>query len=166
MELTVEEMGRTLRYFEWKRDWWLSLKPQHDNHDHLPDIQDGLRAYASRQSNLYDELIILFVVHWRTYLSNSSLGSSWLSKYALRDPAPVRSTPAPVQSTPNPRKADAGPGTTVVDLPTALKLLDKLEPFVDAPLNSGSDCDSEGDDIGLDAEGDVCPDAEDMFEDE
>ena len=27
VELTVEEMGRTLRYFEWKRDWWLTLMP-------------------------------------------------------------------------------------------------------------------------------------------
>jgi hypothetical protein len=159
VQLTIEEMGRTLQYFEWKRDWWLSLFPQLNNSNNSPDVQDGLRAYASRQSSLYDQLITLFVSHWRKYLSAHSLGSSWLGGYASRpDLARVR----PLRR----QKVDAGSVRTAVIVPVTPTLSTDPETHVDAPLDSGSDNDS--DDIAADAEGDmdVYLDADDMFADE
>ena len=145
VQLTVEEMGRTLRYFEWKRDWWLSLK-ECDSSKYSPDIRGGLCAYACRQSHLYDELTTMFVVHWRTYLSARSLGSSWLDKYTSRtDPIPVR---------PPRRRQNSDADLDII--------------AVDAPLDSGSEDDSRGDENGADSERDMegCTDAEEMFADE
>ena len=158
VELTVEEMGRTLRYFEWKRDWWLSLTPEKTKHNSPPDVQNGLRAYAYRQSHLYNELVTLFVTHWRPYLSARSLGSSWLTKYvSCVDPTSAWSSrghrKADATKDPKPRKPR--------------KLPADPEPLVDvdAPLNSGSDDDSEGDANDANA-GDTEIDAEDMFADD
>lgn len=159
VQLTVEEMGRTLRYFEWKRDWWISLVPPSGNSDSLPDIQDGLRAYARRQSHLYDELVTFFVTHWRAYLSARSLGSSWLDKYASRvDPTPVRPSRG--------HKTDTGLAPAPANIPVPSKLPTGLENLVDTPLDSGSDDDSEGDGDGADAEGEEYIDSEDMFADD
>ena len=153
VKLTVEEMGRTLRYFEWKRDWWRSLKPEHTGRDCTPDIRDGLHAYACRQSHLYDELVTSFVTHWRPYLSARSFGSSWLDKYASRVAPPRTRHSRP--------KTDAGN----INVPSPSLLPSDLEPFVDLPLESGSDNDSEG---HAGAEGDIedFADAEDMFADD
>ena len=58
VQLTVEEMGQTLRYFEWKHDWWLSLTPNHTKSNSPPNIYSGLHAYAHQQSQLYDNLVM------------------------------------------------------------------------------------------------------------
>ena len=155
VQLTVEEMGRTLRYFEWRRDWWLSIIPQRNNSDRSPDVQDGLRAYACRQSSLYNELITSFVTRWRTYLITHSLGSSWLGKYTSRV------NPIPLRPSRGHQKADAGL-TPVSSAPSV-----GVKPLVDAPLDSGSDNDSEGDN-GVDAEEEMNDyfEAEEMFADD
>jgi hypothetical protein len=101
----------------------------------------------------------LFVSHWRKYLSAHSLGSSWLGGYASRpDLARVR----PLRR----QKVDAGSVRTAVIVPVTPTLSTDPETHVDAPLDSGSDNDS--DDIAADAEGDmdVYLDADDMFADE
>ena len=161
VQLTVEEMGRTLRYFEWKRDWWLSLIPDHKTSDYPSDIQGGLRAYACRQSHLYNELVTLFVVHWRTYLSARSLGSTWLDDYDSRvDTTPTR----PARGH---RKADVSSDPVTINTPVSSSLPATPGPLMDAPLDSESNNDSEGDD-NVDSEGDVEDpiDAEDMFDDD
>ena len=89
--LTVEEMGRNLKYFEWKKSWWQSiLSEQAQSNDPPPPIvQDGLHTYAHRQADIYDRLVTLFVNHWHSFLSAHSLGSSWLGNYPLSaHPAP------------------------------------------------------------------------------
>lgn len=85
VKLTVEEMGRTLRFFEWKKSWWQSLSSERGQSDNPPppNVQDGLHAYTHRQSYIYEKLIALFVNHWHGYLSAHSLGSSWLRGYPL-----------------------------------------------------------------------------------
>ena len=64
VELTVEEMGRTLWYFEWKRDWWLAFVSDRSNASgkcntsgkcNIPlsvKVQDGLHAYHWGQGGL------------------------------------------------------------------------------------------------------------------
>lgn len=83
--LTVEEMGRTLQYFKWKKSWWESLSSERAQSSNPPprSVQAGLHAYAHRQSYVYDKLIALFINRWHSLLSARSLGSSWLSNYPL-----------------------------------------------------------------------------------
>ena len=90
--LTVEEMGRTLRYFEWKKSWWLSLQSERAKSENPPpgDVQRGLYAYARRQAEVYDALVLLFATQWRELLTSHRLNPSWLAQYA--DPTNHRST--------------------------------------------------------------------------
>ena len=161
VQLTVEEMGRTLRYFEWKRDWWLSLTPERTRCNYPPDVQGGLRAYAHRQSRLYDDLTASFVTHWRAYLSARSLGSSWLAGYASRV------DPTPAWPSRGHQKVDAGSDALTTRVAVSRKLRANLQPLVDAPLDSGSDSDSDGNIGDADAEDmEDSVDAEDMFADD
>ena len=156
VQLTVEEMGRTLRYFEWKRDWWLSLVPTKSNSP--PDVLRGLRAYAHRQSHLYDDLVTSYVLHWRTYLSARSLSSSWLDKYASR------AGPTPAQSS---QKADVLSPPTPIRIPASLSLPAESELLVDPPLRSESDNDSDwGDDVETLGDSDDFFHAEDLLDDD
>ena len=63
VKLTIEEMGHTLRYFQWKQSWWVSLQSQREESDSPPPagVQRGLQAYAHRQANVYATLVLLFV---------------------------------------------------------------------------------------------------------
>jgi len=81
--LTVEEMGRTLLYFKWKQSQWLSLKSERAKSSSPPsaDVQRGLRAYALRQANIYETLIVSFVSRWRKTLLSLELSPAWLSQY-------------------------------------------------------------------------------------
>ena len=181
VELTVEEMGRTLRYFEWKRDWWLSLAPAKSNalaestvsgESNTPgasgksnapgksnasppaDIQAGLRAYACRQSSVYDNLIASFVNHWRKYLLAHSLGTAWLKNY------PPPADPTPVRPSRGHRRSDAGPSPvaevsaeSMTSEPPIVCDADAGAP-TDAPIDGGSDDDDvmEGTSAGVVAE--------------
>ena len=162
VQLTVEEMGRTLRYFEWKRDWWSSFVSGGSNVSGEFDtssksnaplsagVQDGLCAYARRQSHVYNDLIASFVSHWRKYLLAHSLGAAWLDNY----PPPV--DPAPARPSRGHRRSDAGPSpvTEVSVKPTISN--PRTTPHdldVDAPLDGGSDDDTPGEiDAEIDAE--------------
>jgi hypothetical protein len=159
VKLSVEEMGRTLRYFEWKRDWWLSLKPKHSSPNYPFEIQQGLRAYASRQSHLYDELVTLFVAHWRAFLAARSLGSSWLGQYTSRPD---------LKRVCDRRKVDNGSRPTAANVPGDSNLPINPESLMDAPLDSGSEDHREGGGMDSDVEGDMGDylDADDMFADE
>jgi hypothetical protein len=162
VQLTVKEMGRTLRYFEWKRDWWLSLRPETGKRNYSPGVQGGLRAYACRQSHLYNELTSSFVAHWRPYLSAHSFGSSWLDKYASRV------SPIPARPSRGHRKGDASPAPVAADIPASSKFPINPKRPVDARLNNGSDDDSEEDGDYADAEGGTGDsiDTEEMFADD
>ena len=166
VELTVEEMGRTLRYFEWKRDWWLAFVSDGSNASGKCDasgksnaplsveVQDGLHAYARRQSHVYNDLIASFVGHWRKYLLAHSLGTTWLDRY----PPPV--DPTPTRPSRGHRKSDAGPSpiTEVSAKPTILEPRTAPHEFdVDAPLDSRSD----GDDTPGETNAEI--DAEEML---
>ena len=158
VELTVEEMGRTLRYFEWKRDWWLSFVSAKSNASFPVDVQAGLCAYAYRQSSVYDDLIASFVNHWRKYLLANSLGTIWLNNY----PPPV--DPGPSRPSRGHRRSNTGPSSiakvfATSELPTTPHDID-----TDPPLESGSDNDNDNDgdsDTHGEIDGEI--DAEEMF---
>ena len=63
VELTVEEMGRTLRYFGWKNSQWLSRQFSRTQSASPPpiEVQRGLHAYSCRQAHIYETLITSFV---------------------------------------------------------------------------------------------------------
>jgi hypothetical protein len=76
-------MGQTLRYFEWKKSWWLSLQFERGQSDNPPlkDIQRGLHVYAHRQAEVYNKLIISFASQWRSLLTSHKPTPDWLTRY-------------------------------------------------------------------------------------
>ena len=172
VKLTVEEMGRTLQYFRWKKSWWESLSSERGQSNNPPplNIQAGLHAYAHRQSDIYGKLITLFVNRWHGFLSAHSLGLSWLCNYPLdAHPAPpmrpcrghrksdtgfsITDTPRrPIASSKaansNPKSSShlSTPASTLddgVDTPLDDSVDAPLDDNIDAPLESGSDEDSD-----------------------
>ena len=148
--LTVEEMGRTLRYFEWKRLQWLSLQSSREQSATPPpiDVQQGLHAYAHRQAHIYEALIVSFVGRWRKVLVPHNLGSDWLHHYSVA-PDPLSARPSRGHSRPT-----AGPSLTAVndlsnqtDSPPSSSLVPPpdTDASIDPPIESdpGSDDDSD-----------------------
>ena len=91
VELTLEEMHRTLEFFKWKSHWWLTIQNEHGTSAAPPNpqIQHGLRAYTNRQASMYSSLVNMYANHWRKFLTQHSLGLEWLSLYpATPPPAP------------------------------------------------------------------------------
>lgn len=143
--LTVEEMGRTLRYFEWKKTWWASLQLEREKSATPPplDIQQGLCAYAYRQIHVYDTLIVSFVNRWRNTLVFHGLGINWLHRYPLAiDPLstqPSRGHPKP--AVPELHPSPAGNLSTQVDPPSSSSL--PLSPNVDFGIDPPMESDAE-----------------------
>ena len=172
VELTVEEMGRTLRYFKWKRYWWLTLMPGKFNESGEPiessdtslpvGVEDGLHAYAHWQSQVYNSIITSCVGHWRKYLLSHSLGATWLGNY----PPPVDPTPVRPYCGHQTSDAKQAPITKVSAKSTTSEL--STSPHnsnVDEPLEIVGDDDGDtpgGADAGIDAE----INAEEMFVDD
>lgn len=139
--LTIEEMGRTLRYFEWKKSQWLSLQSERAISEHPPpgDVQRGLHAYAHRQANVYDALITSFAGRWRELLVSHGRNPSWLSQYpALTGPPDLQSPHGHSQSQ------------------------SSLGGDLDAPLTSNMEAEGDGDDDGDD--GDYVIDEAELFD--
>jgi hypothetical protein len=94
-KLTVEEMGRTLRYFEWKKKQWASLRSERERTTTPPplDVQQGLYAYSYRQIHVYETLVVSFANRWRKLLTLHGLGKDWLHRYPVAtDPLSTRAT--------------------------------------------------------------------------
>ena len=81
--LVVEEMRRTLVFFEWSAcEWEKRAAFQSENVDHTTNL--GISAYAYKQAAMYRQLVVIFIRDWYNCLKQRSLGSSWLKQY----PAP------------------------------------------------------------------------------
>lgn len=65
-ELVVEEMRRTLKYFEWKSNWWLSLDSTHRSRI----FESGQKAYAAKQATMVTDLARKFERLWRPLLKD------------------------------------------------------------------------------------------------
>jgi hypothetical protein len=86
VELCVEEMRRTLLFFSWKASEWERRAELRANSDKPPrdDVQQGLRAYAYRQSAMFREMAKVFVSDWHGCLEKRGLGTDWLPGYSDR----------------------------------------------------------------------------------
>lgn len=84
VELSVEEMRRTLLFFSWNAgEWKQHAKLEGFGNEGLPDdIIEGLRAYAYRRSAMFQELIKVFVSDWSACLKPKTLGAEWLALYS------------------------------------------------------------------------------------
>ena len=142
--LTVEEMGRTLRYFEWKKASWLSRQATREKLPTPPSIEvcSGLRAYAYRQANVYEMLVTVFVNRWRKVLVANSLGADWLSRYPVtpNPPSAKRTRIQPDPTTREPRIRRLGnlsdqAGSPPLPLPVLPSDDDDAE--VEPPIESG-----------------------------
>ena len=82
VELLVEEMHRTLAFFEWKAEQWeLLARPGQGESLVDGDVAAGISAYGWHQAGLYCRLVTACLADWYEFLKSNSLGSSWLSKY-------------------------------------------------------------------------------------
>ena len=108
--LTVEEMGRTLRYFEWKKSKWASQQSLRKLSTTPPpiEVQRGLDAYACRQAHVYEMLIVSFVNLWRNTLVPNDLGSNWLRQY------PIATDHLSIRPSRGHSRPTAGPSFTLV----------------------------------------------------
>jgi len=154
LALIIEEMGRTLLYFEWKKSWWLTLESKRANSSSPPpaDVQRGLRAYAHRQASIYETLITSFASRWRKSLLSHELNPTWLSQYSnVTDPLPSRPSRGHSKLTQIKSTADAsnnGSTQTGCELPP---LGPQITPEqVDEPLASDVETDDEDDDYVVD----------------
>lgn len=86
VELTVEEMRRTLLFFKWKAGRWEQLGEARAGEPMMDEgTTSGIRAYAARQAALYCQLVDVFIKDWYECLELKSLGSDWLSAYPRPD---------------------------------------------------------------------------------
>jgi len=118
VELTLEEMRRTIEFFKWKSRWWLTLKDARVNSAEPPDpqVQHGLRAYAHRQASIYSSLAVAYANHWRKFLVDHSLGTEWLSQTPAtpppaNDPIPTVDVDGPLEGDEDEDDADPGDPT-------------------------------------------------------
>ncbi|KAF9789306.1 hypothetical protein BJ322DRAFT_1000561 [Thelephora terrestris] len=170
--LTVEEMGRTLRYFEWKKSQWLSLQSCREQTDSPPpvDIQRGLHAYACRQAHIYEVLITSFVGLWRKLLVPHNLGSEWLHLIPIVvDPLSLGPSRGHSQQTAKPGLVPASDPSNQPDCPPP-SFLATPPSFLSTPPGADMGIDppvEEDDDGGIDSDGiDDADDDDDYVSDE
>ena len=137
--LTVEEMGRTLRYFEWKKSQWFSLESEREKSANPPStwVNQGLHAYAHRQAHVYEALTISYANRWRRLLTSHGLGAGWLHRY------PVTSDPSAVRPSRGNSQRKNESDATPVDSALTLSL-PNTEAGVDPPMEDISESDDNG----------------------
>lgn len=77
--ILVEEARRVITYLDWKAHWWLDQVDLRAGA--RQDIQDGLNAYAHRQSILMQDLARSFASLWHPVLSKANLPTDWPAAY-------------------------------------------------------------------------------------
>ena len=112
VELSAEEMRRTLAFFSWKSAEWKQRSRLDGFADKgLPgDIAEGLKAYALRRAAMFRELTKAFVSDWSPCLEPKGLGAEWLPLYSdlihirkgwNKIPSIIPPTPAPPDADPD-----------------------------------------------------------------
>jgi hypothetical protein len=81
IDLVVEEMCRTLGFFEWKARWWRNCtRLQLTESD---DLHHGIDAYAEKQAALLDHHATNYAQHWLPILKVKGITPCWEGKYSI-----------------------------------------------------------------------------------
>lgn len=74
VELTQEEMRRVVHFLGWKASQWRSRA---SGRIAAPDLEQGLGAYATRQSDIAENLAKRFARKWTSVLADFGLKVTW-----------------------------------------------------------------------------------------
>jgi hypothetical protein len=80
VDLDVEEMRRTLTFFEWKARWW--RKRTHLRLTESGDLRNGIAAYAEKQAVLLERRAANYAQHWLPVLKAKGITPCWEGKYS------------------------------------------------------------------------------------
>ena len=145
--LTVEEMGHTLRYFKWKKTWWLSLQSKREKSSNPPPtgVQQGLHAYTYHQAYIYEMLIISYANRWQHLLTIHGLGWSWLRCYPVAaDPLSARPSHGQRQPKAKLNPTSVGNPSTQMDCSPLKTPLD-TDADVDSPMEDSQESEDDSD---------------------
>jgi len=67
VELLHEEMRRVIQFFRWQVNWW--EEQQYLRSDQVPEVLEGLAAYAAKQASIRRAFEAHFCKLWAPYLS-------------------------------------------------------------------------------------------------
>lgn len=82
--LTVEEMRRTICYFDWKSKWWADRADLRVNAP--PELRQGTIAYSAKQAALLRKLAVSFAEQWYPELVRRNQPVDWPQEFTPRDP--------------------------------------------------------------------------------
>lgn len=82
VDLLLEEMRRTLAFFEWRAGWWRDQGLRR-SHTAEVDICHGLQAYAEKQADLLEQLAHKYAKYWLPILKAKGISPCWESRYPL-----------------------------------------------------------------------------------
>jgi hypothetical protein len=80
--LVAEEMRRVLCFLKWKAKWWQSQGPRRDIED--LSLQEGLRAYSAKQSQIFEDMAHRFATLWYSELARINIEIEWPEDLLLR----------------------------------------------------------------------------------
>ena len=79
VNLILEEMRRTVVYYEWKQLWWMEQGRKRLSGE--DSMQDGISAYAQKQAYYCKCLAERFAVAWLPFLESEGIATEWGMRY-------------------------------------------------------------------------------------
>jgi len=78
VEIILEEMRRSVVYYEWKEQWWLKQNARQASDNH---IQHGIAAYSHKQAYYCKCLAEGFAMAWLPFLQSEGIKPEWEQRY-------------------------------------------------------------------------------------
>ena len=138
VELVVEEMRRTLAFFEWKASEWerhATTPPPLGGQAIDETTAAGITAYAYKQAIIQREMISVFINDWYELLEENSLGSYWLYDWATSAGDKRRRLPSNVRIFHSDSSASSTPRTGTPGAPEPLPSIAEMR----SPITTGDD---------------------------
>jgi len=80
VHIILEEMRRTIAYYEWKQSWWLG-HGQSSSEGGDRYVEHGLGAYAQKQAHICKCMAEGFAKSWLLFLRGKGMACEWENKY-------------------------------------------------------------------------------------
>ena len=74
-QLVLEEMRRTLKSLEWKKEWWKRLPTLQNKNG---EVLDGHFAYVQKQISVLECLSQAFQRRWEVIMNKNGMQPPWL----------------------------------------------------------------------------------------